>query len=175
MLLKTLFQEAAADLAIDSFEMRDILCSIVSIFHVYLMRLLDGGHYLPRAQVTLSLGGLVEGLEFESELRQFLTRTITLDLFEPPIREQIRPEVVKLTSEGVKQRDIAAQLGTHQATVQRALKLNRLLSEERLTNPYKLVSNPPEEIKERNFKRVMHPRYEFKLQDGYQPPGLQGF
>lgn len=170
--LRAQFEEVSRDLALHSFEFGDLLRSLVTEFHVYVVQLIDGGHLLPRAKIKLSLGGIVRDIDRAPELQEFLTREITIDLFDPPIREQIRTEVARQSAEHIKQRDIAASLNTHQATVQRALKLDRLMRERGLTSPYELVTAPPPVETNRKLKRSRHDRYSFLPREGYEPPPL---
>ena len=170
--LRVQFEEVSRDLAQHSFEFGDLLRSLVPEFHVYLVRLIDGGHLLPRAKIKLSLGGIVRDIDRAPELQEFLRREITIDLFVPPIREQIREDAVRQSAEGIKQRDIAASLKTHQATVQRALKLDRMMRERGLTSPYELVTEPPAPEVNRKMKRSRNERYSFLPREGYEPPTL---
>ena len=54
-----LFEAKFRGLARDSPEFGDLLRQVVPEFHVYLVRLCDGGHLHPRARVRLDLAGLV--------------------------------------------------------------------------------------------------------------------
>ena len=170
--LRAQFEEVSRDLALHSFEFGDLLRSLVPELHFHLVRLIDGGHLLPRAKIKLSLGGIVRDIDRAPELQEFLRREITIDLFVPPIREQIREEAVRQSAEGIKQRDIAASLKTHQATVQRALKLDRMMRERGLTSPYELVTEPPAPEVNRKMKRSRNERYSFLPREGYEPPAL---
>jgi site-specific DNA recombinase len=82
--LRRLFETKAAKLAEDTPEFGDLLRLVVPDIDVYLVRLIDGGHLLPRARVRLTLGGLVPDANRAPGLNEFLTRELTLDLFEPP-------------------------------------------------------------------------------------------
>ncbi len=168
--LRAQFEEVSRDLVLHSFEFGDLLRSLVPEFHVYLVRLVDGGHLLPRARIKLSLGGIVRDIDRAPELQEFLTREMTIDLFEAPTREQIREESVRQSAEGIKQRDIATSLNTHQATVQRALNLDRMMRDKSLTSPYELVIAPPPVDTNRKMKRSRNARYSFGPRDGYFPP-----
>ena len=64
-----LFEEKFRDLAQDSPEFGDLLRQIVPEFHVYLVRLCDGGHLLPRARVRLNLAGIVPDAEARARAR----------------------------------------------------------------------------------------------------------
>ncbi len=107
---------------------------------VYLVRLVDGGHLLPRARVKLQLGGVVPDVQHVPELAGLLTRDLTLDLFEkPPHRERIREEAVRLASQNPHwtQRQIASALAEKPTTtvVQQALAMDRRMRELGLESP----------------------------------------
>ena len=127
-------------LAIDSPEFGDLMRQLVPEFYVYLVRLVDGGHPLPRAKVKLTLAGIVPDAQLVPGLGELLTRELTLDLFErPPQRERIRVEAVRLAAEDVPQRQIAARLTEEkpkQPVVQKALALDRKMKELGLETPY---------------------------------------
>lgn len=170
--LRQLFDEVSRELAQNSFEFGDILRSLVTDFHVYNVQLIDGGHLLPRAKVKLNLGAIVPDIDRAPGLKEFLYREFTIDLFDPPTRVKIREEVVRQSALRIKQRDIAASLGTHQATVQRALKLDRMMRERGLTSPYELVTAPPRAETNKKLKRSRHALYSFKPLEGYEPLAL---
>ncbi len=101
--LRALFVEKFRGLARDSYEFGDLLRLVVPEFHVYLVRLCDGGHLLPRARVTLNLAGIVPDAPHAPGFTGLLTRVLTVDLFTPPQRERIRVEAVRLTDQGLDQ------------------------------------------------------------------------
>ncbi|WLD15142.1 recombinase family protein [Planctellipticum variicoloris] len=170
--LRQAFEEASCGLAADSFGFSSLLRSLVSECYVYVVRSVDGGHFLPRVKVKLSLGSIVQGIDQAPAVKEFLTRVLTINLFEPPVRIQIREEVVKQFAERVKQRDIAANLGTHQATIQHALRLDRMMRERGLSSPYEIITVPPLETVYRKLKRSRNERYQFESREGYQSPAL---
>lgn len=161
-------------LAIDSPEFGDLMRQLVPEFYVYLVRLVDGGHPLPRAKVKLTLAGIVPDAPLVPGLGELLTRDLTLDLFEkPPQRERIRVEAARLESEHVPQRQIAARLTDEkpkQAAVQNALDLDRKMKERRLESPYILVTEPPEDYPK--LRRHKNPKYSFQPREGYVRPAL---
>ena len=170
--LQQQFDEAFRDLASDSYDFGDLLRSLVTECYVYVVRSIEGGHFLPRAKVKLNLGGIVRDINRAPGVQEFLTRDLTFDLFEPSTHVKIRDEAVRQSAEGIKQRDIAESLNTHQATVQRALRLDRMMRERGLSNPYELVTEPPQEDTNRKIKRCRHERYRFKPREGYERPAL---
>jgi hypothetical protein len=151
---------------LDSQEFGDLMRQLVPEFHVYLVRLIDGGHLLPRARVQLNLATCMSDLLLVPELAERLTRAITLDLFVPPQRERIREEAVRLAapSHQLHQREIADELGctqsepTFQVVVQRALALDRMMKERELTSPYTIVLEPPTDYNK--LRRHRNARYD---------------
>lgn len=170
--LRSQFEEVARDLVSHSFEFGDLLRSMVTEFHVYYVRLIDGQQLFPRAKVTLSLGAIVRDIDRTPSLQEFLTREVTIDLFKTPTREEIREEAVRQVAAGTKPRDIAASLKTYLATVQHALKLDRMMRDRGLTSPYELVTEPPPAAGNKKMKRCRNEKYSFKPREGYEPPAL---
>jgi hypothetical protein len=166
------FEEKARDLATNSPEFGALLQQVVPTFHVYLVRLCDGGHLLPRARVTLSLAGLVPDARHAPGVAELLTRQLTLDLFEPPQRERIRPESVRLTAAGCDQREIARSFGepVTQTAVSNALALDRQMRDLGLDTPYVLVNDPPPDY--RKLRRHQNLKYQLDPLPGYERPTL---
>lgn len=170
--LRQEFEEKFRDLAADSPEFGALLRQLVPEFHVYLVRLCDGGHPLPRARATLSLAGVVPDARHAPGVTEFLTRTVTLDLFEPPQRERIRPEVVRLAGAGLEQRQIAQRLpeAATQAGVWQALTLDRRMRDLGLDTPYVMVSAPPSDYPK--LRRHHNAKFVFEPLPDYRPPDL---
>jgi site-specific DNA recombinase len=171
--LRGLLEEKFRLLAVNSPEFGDLMRLLVPEFHVYLVRLLDGGHMMPRAKVKLALGGIVPDIQHVPGLGDLLAKDLTLDLFDRPYqRERIRQEAVCLAGEGLTQRQIAAQLSERPKlpVVQRALALDRKMKELGLDSPYAMVLAPPDDYPK--FRRHRNSQYRFVPQDGYQQPVL---
>ena len=168
--LRALFEGKFRGLARDSPEFGDVLRQVVPEFHVYLVRLRDGGHPLPRARVRLDLAGVVPDARHAPEFERGLERVLTLDLFEPPQRERIRAEAVRLAAQGLDQRQVACQLGVTQPAVFRALALDGLMRAEGLHTPYEMVTGPPSDYPK--LRRHLNPKYRFDPEVGYQRPAL---
>ena len=168
--LRSLFDEKFRGLAHDSPEFGDLLRLIVPEFHVYLVRLCDGGHLLPRARIALNLAGIVPDARHAPGFVRMLTRVLTVDLFEPPQRERVRAEAVRLTAEGLDQRMVAARLQVTQPAVSKALILDRLMREQGLETPYVLVAEPPADYPK--LRRHLNPKYRFEAVEGYRRPAL---
>jgi len=161
-------------LTIASPEFGDLMRELVPEYHVYLVRLLDGGHLLPRARIKLDLAGSIPDAVHVPGLNDLFSREVTLDLFlKEPQRERIRCEAVRLEAQGLTQRQIAAQLDDEKPklpVVQEALALDRRMKELGLDSPYVMVSEPPEDYTK--LRRHKNPRYGFTPLDGYERPSL---
>ena len=170
--LRHLFEEQFRDLAADSPEFGRLLRPVVPAFRVYLVRVCDGGHLLPRARATLSLAGVVPDARRAPALAALLTRTVTLDLFAPPQRERIRAAAVRLAAAGLDQREIARRLPepATQAGVSQAIVLDRRMRSLGLETPYVPVGDPPPDYPK--LRRHHNSKYRFESLPGYQPPGL---
>jgi hypothetical protein len=170
--LRRMFDEKFLGLAHESPELGDLLRLVVPQFHVYLVRLCDGGHPLPRARVTLNLGGIVPDTKHVPAMESLLTRVLTLDLFEPQQRERIRKEVVRLAAKGLEQRQIALQLPEKatQAAVSKACVLTRMMEERGLDTPFEIVMEPPPDYLK--LRRHLNPKYRFQVEEGYQRPSI---
>ena len=168
--LRRMFEEKFHALAHESPEFGDLLRLVVPQFHVYLVRLCDGGHLLPRARVVLNLGGMVPDTTQVPEIETMLTRVLTLDLFKTPQRVRIREEVGLLTAQGLEQRQIAGRLSEKvtQAAVSKANIMTRLMKERGLETPYETLLEPPQDYTK--LRRCRNPRYSFLMKEGYQPP-----
>jgi hypothetical protein len=168
---------AFASLAEGSWEFGELLRKLVPEFHVYLVRLCDGGHPLPRARVRLALDGLVPDARHVAGLSNVLSRTLTPDLFVPPQRERIRSEAVRLAARGLGPKQIAARItepdGTHPTAtaVQNALKLHAAMAARGLTSPYLVLREPPADYSK--LRRHKNPKYRFERRAGYEPPPLE--
>ncbi len=157
--------------AINSFGMAELLRQLVPQFHVYLVRLCDGGHLLPRAKVTLNLLESFPDAAMVPGLSELLQQEFTLDLFKPPQREQIREQAVVLSAT-MKQREIAAALPETptQTAVWKALALERLMREQGLSSPYVLIEEPPADYGK--LRRHKNCQYRLEIREGYQRPTL---
>ena len=171
--LREMLEAEFRRLAVDSPEFGDLMRKLVPEFHVYLVRLLDGGHLLPRAKVKLTLDGIVPDAQHVPGLGELLMRELTIDLFDRPFqRERIRAEAVRLADHDLTQRQIAAQLTEEKPklpVVQKALALDRKMEELGLDTPYVLVTNPPPDYSK--LRRWKNPKYVFRPREGYAATG----
>jgi site-specific DNA recombinase len=164
--LRAAFEEQCRRLARDSREFNDLLRALVPTFEVYLVRLADGGHPLPRAELVVRLDALAPDAARVPGLAELMTRRRTVDLFDPPQRERIRPAAVALTAEGLDQRAVARRLGVSQAAVQKALTLQARMTAAGLGTPYQVLSEPPADYPK--LRRHRNNNYRFEPLDGHQ-------
>ena len=176
--LRQLFDEKFRELAVDSWEFGQLLRKIVPSIHTYNVRLCDGGHPLPRALVQLDLSGIAPDARRISGLGELLTMTLTLDLFEPPQRERIRPRAARLADEGLALKRIARVICEDDSTresptstaVHNALKLNQRMRELGLETPCVPLLEPPDDY--RKLRRHRSPKYQFRPVPDYERPAL---
>lgn len=159
-------------LAVNSLEFGELVRQLVPDMHIYLVRLCDGGHLLPRAKCRLDLLGNFPDGELIPDLRALLSADITIDSFEPPQRVRICNDVVRLTAEGLEQREIALRLAEKptQTAVWKSLELHRRMKSLQVATPYQLISAPPGDYPK--LRRHRHPQYRFEVLKGYIPPEL---
>ena len=179
--LRAHLEKAFAGLAVDSWAFGDLLRKLVPNFEVYLVRLCDGGHLLPRARVTLALDGLLPDARDVPGLSTLLGRTRTLDLFIPPQRERIRERVINLAAGGLGPKAIAKMIAQERSTsggdrptataVHNSLALERKMRQLELENPYVAVLAPPEDYPK--LRRHRNPKYHFERQEGYEPTPIE--
>ncbi len=145
---------------------------LVPEFVVYSVRLCDGGHPESRARVKLHLGGSITDIQRVPGLESLLSRELTLDLFDPPQRERIRTEAVRLAAEDLTERCIARSLSEKvtQPAVQKALTLDRKMKELGLQSAYVVLLEPPDDYG--RLRRHKHARFKFSMREGYERPAL---
>jgi len=171
--LRAEFEAQFLSLNVESFEFGNLLRQIVPEVHVYLVRLIDGGHLLPRARLKLSFKGIAPGVARVPALDDLLTRVLTVDLFEkPPQRERIRAEAVQLEAKELPQRLIAHEIEERpkQAVVFKALALHRQMLALGLNTPYVVLHEPPDDYPK--LRRHRNRKYRFAPLEGYLPPEI---
>jgi hypothetical protein len=165
--IKSLAKQKFADLASDSPEFARLMSQLVPSIIVHPFRLCDGGHPVLRACVRLDAACLVQDAAQIDGLREQLSRDLVVDLFEPPQRAAVLADVVRLTQspERLTERQIGERLGVTQPAVQNAKKLDRIMQQRVLVNPYVLLQEPPQDYSK--LRRHHHKRYQFAPLDGY--------
>jgi hypothetical protein len=141
------------------------LRELVPTLEVVPVRLCDGGAVVLRARVVLDLVPLVPEACRVGELGDVLRRELTVDLFDPPQREEFRQRVMALRAQGLTEREAAARLKIRVSAAQKAAALQRLMDERGLTDPYEPVTSPPADCT--RMRRHLHERYRFDPLPGY--------
>lgn len=164
--LRAKARDALGDLRRDSAEVSRVLHALAPSLYAYPYEMLDGGKVVLRAAMEVDLSEVLPAAKELPAVREHLTRTIVVDLFEPPQREQHRRQVWELSNsaERLTEREIAKRLGITQPAVQRAKALQRLLDELKRTDPYAPVREPSESGK---LRRHRHGRYQFEPLEGF--------
>jgi hypothetical protein len=173
-MLREQMQREFACLAVNSYEFADLIRPLVSGFHVYAVRLCDGGHLFSRAKVQLNLAGHYPDINLVPGVQSLVAQEFTLDLWDvAPQREQIRLEVVRLAANnGLTQRQIGAQIGpkVSQTAVGNALALHQRMLASGLTDPWITVMEPPTDYGK--LRRHKNPKYRSEPLEDYQHPLL---
>jgi site-specific DNA recombinase len=158
--LKRLACESFRALSHESPEFARLMKKLITTIVVDPFRPIDGGDVVLRARFTLSLVPLIPGLKsLAIEPQLFGSREIIVDLFESPQRIVFREQVVAMISQKMFQRDVGKELGITQPAVQNALKFNALMQAMSTSDPYVLVTEPPDD--NNRFRRHKHSRYKF--------------
>lgn len=166
--IKDRAREMVSRHADNPFEFSRVMRQLIPRIMAYPIRLCDGGKIMIRAKMDLHLVAIFPDLAEIPSIDQVLTRSITVDLFEPTQRDRFREIVVMLREAGLKERDVAFELGITQPAVQYAMKLHRRVQALELPEPYVPVTDPPADLTK--LRRHLHPRYEFRPLPGFEPP-----
>lgn len=148
------------DLALKSFEFARKMRRLIPRIEVYPVRLCDGGHMGLRARFTMSLASFVPQTIRTPSALMNLERSLVVDLFQSPQRATHREAIVAMRRDGMSESAAASALGLTTTAAQRAAKLQRLMDLHGLTDPYVLVTSPPDDY--RKLRRHLHARYRFE-------------
>jgi DNA invertase Pin-like site-specific DNA recombinase len=163
--LKRLARDAIEKLAFDSPDFGRRMRVLIPTIRVYPYRLCDGGRVVLRARLILNLASLLGEAASVAGLDELQREELTVDLFEPPEREQFREQVIKLRGDGFSEHRVAAQLDLTVTAAQHAAALQRAMDERGLTDPYVPVTEPPADGEWR--RRHNQGRYRFEPLEGY--------
>ncbi len=161
--LRKLAQQEFLGLAVESREYAEVMRNIVRDFYVLPYRLIDGGTISPRVVFKLDLGS-IEGVQVPNQL-DCMTLDCMVDLMKPPQREEFRERIVALRESGLKEREVAVELGITQTAAQRAAKLHREMIRRGVSDPWQPVRTHAEAAD--CFQRISHPRFCFTPLDGF--------
>ena len=162
--LKARARASVGSLVLDDPEFGRVMRVLVPELVIYPFKDIDSGRVVARARLAIDLAGLLPpGLAADAV---GLIRTVVwVDLFDPPERVARMAEVVARRPEFPNLRALARALDTHLPTVQRALKLHRMLQARGLAQPYELLTEPP--AQRTQFRRHLHRRFRFEPLDGF--------
>ena len=165
--LRQQLEEHFEKLTWESAEFGPLMSQLVPEFHVYLVRLCDTGHLLPRARIKVDFAACLPDAKHIPDLEQLLALERTIDLFVPPQRERIREAVVHLTDQGLNQREIVRQLPEKatQTAVQHALALHRKIQALSLDTPFIPLQQPPSDYTK--LRRHLNRKYHFTPLEGF--------
>jgi hypothetical protein len=140
-----------------------LMRQLVPKIELFPYRLLDGGAVVLRARLTITLAPLL-GAAADS-VGPLLMRTVMVDLFDPPQRVAYRERVVALRAGGLSQWAVARDLDLTVTAAQRSAGLHRLMIAAGVTDPYQMLTIPPDD--DCKIRRHRHARYEFRPRPGY--------
>ena len=157
--IKTMVLKSMRSLAKNSQEFGRIFRQLIERIVVLPFQHWDGGSPVLRAYFTINLANLLPQIPGMEIFATALSKTLVVDLFDPPQREVFRLEAANLIASGKNQRKAAKILGITSTAVQRAQDLHKRMVQAGITDPYiQLAEPPPENTKLRRHK---HPRYKF--------------
>lgn len=140
-------------------EFANVMRKLVPRIVVFPVRLCDEGRLVLRSKFRLEVADLLPDRRAAELLRRPLSRVVHIDLFEHPQREQFREKIMALRAEGSSEREAAKACGITATAAQHAAVLQRKMDGLGVTDPYILVTEPPENCpKLRSHK---HPDYRF--------------
>tara|TARA_R110002072_G_scaffold301976_1_gene483171 strand:- start:2064 stop:2708 length:645 start_codon:yes stop_codon:yes gene_type:complete len=156
--LKLLATEALSDLSNDSWEFCRVIQRLVPRIVVFPHELCDGGRPVLRARFRMNVAGMIPEGRLREAVHASLERTLEVDLFDPPQREEFRERVVELRKTHT-ERTVAEILGITITAAQRAYQLQNLMDQLSIVDPYQLIESPSDDVS--RLKRHKHKRYRF--------------
>ena len=156
--LKSLATEALSDLSIESWEFCRVMQRLVPRIVVFPYQLCDGGRPVLRARFRMNVAGMIPEGRLREAVHTSLERTLEVDLFDPPQREEFRERVVELRKTHT-ERTVAEMLGITITAAQRAYQLQNLMHQLSIVDPYQLIESPSDDVS--RLKRHKHKRYRF--------------
>ena len=157
--VRSLARAEVHSLDVQSWEFNKVMQRLTPRIVVFPYRLCDGGDLVFRACFRLFLGRILADARQRDVLERPLEQVLCVDLFNPVQREEFRPQFIEMRKT-MTQRAIAHKLGITLTAVQRAAALQRKMDELGLTDPYLLVTEPPEDLTK--LRRHKHKRYRFE-------------
>jgi site-specific DNA recombinase len=162
--IKTMAHRAFSGLAKDSQEFGKLMKLIVPKIVVFPYQLSDGGRIVLRARFRLRVSNLLPDKRVQEALQQPLERILTVDLFNPPQREDCRKRILELRAGGMTEKQAARECRITITAAQRAAGLQRRMDALGLSDPFVAVTQPPDDYGK--FRRHRNKRYRFEPLDG---------
>lgn len=142
--IRKLWESSVSELAIESWDFCKLMRRLIEQIEVYPHRLCDGGHIVLRARFRVRLTKLLTDSRLQSALPGNWNKVVTVDLFDPPQREEYRSRVVSLRRH-MPEQQVAKALGITQTAAQRAAALQRMLDALGVDDAYRPVHEPPDD------------------------------
>lgn len=162
---------AFRDIDISSPQFWRLMCDLVSDVIVYPYEMIGGGHPCLKAVLQVNLLSFLPSPYRSLGTMTGLQRTLIIDLADRPLRELLRPAAVAgMKVPGANKKCLAAQLGTHPATIDRALQLQLLMDSLGLHDPYIPLRAPHDGVPK--LTRHHHARYRFEPLAGFEVPNF---
>ena len=161
--IKAVADQVFSELALDSVELANVMRKTIAEMWILPYRLVDGGHVQPRITFSVSLASLLPEKYPDLPLLRFEGM---VDLAKQPVRVKIRKDVVRMVGQGMKQLEIATELGVTKTEVANAMALQRCMTANNVEDPWIPVTSV-EEVRN-YFKRVRNPRFKFQPMEGFE-------
>lgn len=157
--LKQRLHDALQTLAAESVEFGHLMNTIIRDLRIFPFRICDGNRIVQRGTFTINLVPLLKSGKVPAVIEDILRHEVTIDLFDPPQRVQFREQIMSFTQNDLTLAQAAQRLGITKVAAQNAIRLNRIMEEKGLTDPFEPLAEPP--FGDTKIKRHLHPRYRF--------------
>ena len=161
--IKRVADQVFSELALDSVEFADVMRNAITEMWILPYRLVNGGHVQPRITFSVSLASLLRDKHPDLPLLRFEGM---VDLAKQPVRARIRGDVVRMVEQGMKQLDIATELGVTKTEVANAMALQRSMVAKGVEEPWIPVTSV-DHVRD-YFPRVRNSRFSFEPLEGFE-------
>ena len=161
--IKNAADQVFSDLALDSVEFANVMRQAMVEMWVLPYRLVDGGHVQPKVSFSVSLATLLPEKQADLPMLRF---NGTVDLAKQPVRVVIREKVIAMAAKGMKQQEIANELGVTKTEVANAMALQRCMDANGVTDPW-IPMTSVDQVRD-YYKRTRNSRFEFLPLDGFE-------
>jgi len=161
--LKLMAREAFGELAVDDPDFGRLMRLLIPKIVVFPVRLCDGKQIVMRAKFRLQFSRLLPEKRRQDVLLKPLEQILSVDLFDHPQREAHRRTIVGMRAGGSTETDAADVCGITRTAAQNAMRLQRIMRQLNLDDPYIQVTEPLAGCKKP--RRHLHKRYRFEPRD----------